>query len=101
MRAFFLQVGNWSRWLTDMFGIDADDVPQDQDCNDGDDRRGGDGEPKSFLLLKSLSDFLMLPKDMLMDRSIRKEVDFITSSHLYLNYVMLFMFSLICTQLLI
>ncbi|XP_024031104.1 uncharacterized protein LOC21410700 isoform X3 [Morus notabilis] len=68
-------VGNWSRWLTDMFGIDADDVPQeDQDCNDGDDRQGGDGEPKSFLLLNSLSDLLMLPKDMLMDRSIRKEV---------------------------
>lgn len=68
-------VGNWSRWLTDMFGIDADDVPQeDQDCNEDNDKLGGDGEPKSFLLLNSLSDLLMLPKDMLMDRSIRKEV---------------------------
>ncbi|XP_015899037.3 uncharacterized protein LOC107432422 isoform X1 [Ziziphus jujuba] len=62
-------VGSWSRWLTDMFGMDADDAPQEDD-----DGQGGDGEPKSFLLLNSLSDLLMLPKDMLMDRSIRKEV---------------------------
>ncbi|KAK7285544.1 hypothetical protein RJT34_20319 [Clitoria ternatea] len=60
-------VGNWSRWLTDMFGIDADDCPQE-------DHENGDGEPKSFVLLNDLSDLLMLPKDMLIDRQIRQEV---------------------------
>ncbi|PRQ44581.1 hypothetical protein RchiOBHm_Chr3g0480801 [Rosa chinensis] len=64
-------VGNWSRWLSDMFGMDADDsLPGSED----DEKQSGDGEPKSFLLLNALSDLLMLPKDMLMDRSIRKEV---------------------------
>lgn len=82
-----------------MFGIDADDVPrEDQDCNDDNDKLGGDGEPKSFLLLNSLSDLLMLPKDMLMDRSVRKEVDSLNSSHLCVVYI--FVFSLIFSQLL-
>ncbi|XP_062117637.1 uncharacterized protein LOC133831385 [Humulus lupulus] len=69
-------IGNWSRWLTDMFGMDADDAPQEDDehCSEDDDKQSGDGESKSFLLLNALSDLLMLPKDMLMDRSIRKEV---------------------------
>uniref|UniRef100_A0A803P5V3 Uncharacterized protein n=1 Tax=Cannabis sativa TaxID=3483 RepID=A0A803P5V3_CANSA len=68
-------IGNWSRWLTDMFGMDADDAPQeDENCSEDDDKQRGDGESKSFLLLNALSDLLMLPKDMLMDRSIRKEV---------------------------
>lgn len=66
-------VGNWSRWLTDMFGMDAEDcAPEDENCKD--DRRGGDGEPQSFPLLNDLSDLLMLPKDMLMDRHVRQEV---------------------------
>lgn len=81
-----MQVGNWSRWLTDMFGMDADDAPrEDEDCSEDDDKQNGDGEPKSFLLLNDLSDLLMLPKDMLMDRTIRKQVDIITSSHLHLR----------------
>ncbi|PON91663.1 nucleolar protein gar2-like protein [Trema orientale] len=68
-------VGNWSRWLTDMFGMDADDAPpEDEHCSEDHDKQRGDREPKSFLLLNALSDLLMLPKDMLMDRSIRKEV---------------------------
>ncbi|CAK7342454.1 unnamed protein product [Dovyalis caffra] len=66
-------VGNWSRWLTDMFGIAAyDSLKEDQPDGGDDDRQ--DGETKSFVLLNDLSDLLMLPKDMLMDRSIRKEV---------------------------
>lgn len=68
-------VGNWSRWLTDMFGMDTDDSPkEDQVGTQDDDRQDGVGEPKSFILLNSLSDLLMLPKDMLMNRSIRQEV---------------------------
>ncbi|XWS59189.1 hypothetical protein CRYUN_Cryun08bG0100500 [Craigia yunnanensis] len=68
-------VGNWSRWLTDIFGMDSDDaLIEDQNNSQDDFRQNGDEEPKSFLFLNALSDLLMLPKDMLMDRSIRKEV---------------------------
>lgn len=55
-----IQIGNWSRWLTDLFGIDDDD-------ND-------DESFKSFHLLNALSDLMMLPKDMLLDPTVRKEV---------------------------
>lgn len=71
-----MQVGNWSRWLTDMVGIDADDCSVDQHGSDDDIKPDGDGRPQSFPLLNSLSDLLMLPKDMLTDRSIREEVLF-------------------------
>lgn len=73
-----LQVGNWSRLLTDMFGIDAEDclLQEDQENSENDEKQGGDGEPKSFVLLNDLSDLLMLPKDMLIDRNIRQEVSF-------------------------
>ncbi|XAR69427.1 hypothetical protein NMG60_11000998 [Bertholletia excelsa] len=68
-------VGNWSRWLTELFGMDADDsMRENQNNNEDDDIQGGDAEPKHFHLLNDLSDLLMLPKDMLMDRSIRTEV---------------------------
>nr|KYP70562.1 hypothetical protein KK1_009782 [Cajanus cajan] len=68
-------VGNWSRWLTDMFGMDAEEcLQEDQESSENDESQGGDREPKSFVLLNDLSDLLMLPKDMLMDRQIRQEV---------------------------
>ncbi|XP_008795713.2 uncharacterized protein LOC103711377 [Phoenix dactylifera] len=57
-------IGSWSRWLTDLFGIYADE---------DDDRREGSPELKSIRLLNELSNLLMLPKDMLLERSIRKE----------------------------
>ncbi|RCV31759.1 hypothetical protein SEVIR_6G211200v4 [Setaria viridis] len=63
-------IGNWSRWLTDKFGIDDDD----SDIGNDDDERRGAAESKSFQLLNELSDLLMLPKDMLLEKSIRKEV---------------------------
>ncbi|CAL0326659.1 unnamed protein product [Lupinus luteus] len=63
-------VGTWSRWLTDMFGMDVEDCLQENPENN----ENGDSEPKSFVLLNDLSDLLMLPKDMLMDRQIRHEV---------------------------
>ncbi|KAL6523233.1 hypothetical protein OROGR_016836 [Orobanche gracilis] len=68
-------VGNWSRWLSDFVGMDADSYAQDEKkgLNDVDDMRCTE-EPKIFPLLNSLSDLLMLPKDMLMDRTIRLEV---------------------------
>ncbi|XP_022742457.1 uncharacterized protein LOC111293779 isoform X2 [Durio zibethinus] len=68
-------VGNWSRCLTDMFGMDSDVfIKEDQPNSQDDFGQNGDGEPKSFLFINALSDLLMLPKDMLMDQSIRKEV---------------------------
>ncbi|CAL5001316.1 unnamed protein product [Urochloa decumbens] len=63
-------IGNWSRWLTDKFGIDDDDL----DIGNNDDERRGAAQSKSFQLLNELSDLLMLPKDMLLEKSIRKEV---------------------------
>lgn len=68
-------IGNWSRWLTDLFGMDDDDSLEDRD---DDDLHSNDGSQntsfKSFHLLNALSDLLMLPKDMLLNASIRKEV---------------------------
>ncbi|XVF75842.1 hypothetical protein PTKIN_Ptkin13bG0219300 [Pterospermum kingtungense] len=68
-------VGNWSRWLTDMFGMDGDDALKEGQHNCQDDfRQNGNRESKSFIFLSALSDLLMLPKDMLMDCSTRKEL---------------------------
>uniref|UniRef100_A0A453L3Q9 Dilute domain-containing protein n=1 Tax=Aegilops tauschii subsp. strangulata TaxID=200361 RepID=A0A453L3Q9_AEGTS len=68
-------VGSWSRLLTDMFGMDGDDSHKDGQGagGDGNSRRDG-AESNSFKLLNELSDLLMLPKDMLLEKSIRKEV---------------------------
>ncbi|XP_057783646.1 uncharacterized protein LOC131001303 [Salvia miltiorrhiza] len=67
-------VGNWGRWLSDFLGMDADSSAKDaNDALDDDDKQGAE-KPKSFPLLNALSDLLMLPKDMLMDRTIRMEV---------------------------
>lgn len=72
------QIGNWSRWLTDLFGLDDDDSLDRDDDDDDDDLDSNDGSQntsfKSFHLLNALSDLLMLPKDMLSSASIRKEV---------------------------
>ncbi|KAG9447154.1 hypothetical protein H6P81_013282 [Aristolochia fimbriata] len=65
-------IGNWSRWLTDLFGLDADDSPNGEIENN--DREDPSTAFKSFRLLNALSDLLMLPKDLLFDSSIRKEV---------------------------
>ncbi|KAL2538182.1 nucleolar protein gar2 [Forsythia ovata] len=72
-------IGNWSRWLTDLFGIDDDDLLPIQDENssnaaDDDERKCHDASIKSFHLLNALSDLMMLPKDMLLSHTVRKEV---------------------------
>lgn len=53
--------------------MDVDDTPQNEDKQD-DDRLDVAASFKSFHLLNALSDLLMLPKDMLLEKSIRKEV---------------------------
>ncbi|KAL6141448.1 hypothetical protein ACLB2K_059736 [Fragaria x ananassa] len=58
-----------------MLGMDADDsLEENQLGSEYDDKQSGDGGPKSFLPLTALCYLLMLPKYMLMDRLIRKEV---------------------------
>ncbi|KAK7260629.1 hypothetical protein RIF29_26847 [Crotalaria pallida] len=68
-------IGNWSRWLTDLFGMDEGDSLEDKD---DDDLQNNDASQstsfKPFHFLNALSDLLMLPKDMLLSASIRKEV---------------------------
>lgn len=73
----FYQIGIWSRWLTDQYGLDVEDPAKDwnkQEDNDVAGRQDNDKSLKSFLLLQALSDLMMLPKDMLLSKSIRKEV---------------------------
>lgn len=68
-------VGNWARWLFEFFGMDTDSTAEDENnIHEGDDRRDTEESPKSFPLLNALSALLMLPKDMLLDRTIRMEV---------------------------
>ncbi|KAF3558262.1 hypothetical protein F2Q69_00010507 [Brassica cretica] len=59
-------IGNWSRCLTEMFGMNS------EDDDDHDNHVESDG--KAFVLLNELSDLLMLPKDMLTESSIREEI---------------------------
>jgi len=67
-------VGNWSRWLTDLVGIDAEDSPRVGGDSQEDNNEDVETTFSSFPLLNATSDLLMLPKDMLMEKSIRKEV---------------------------
>ncbi|PIN03857.1 hypothetical protein CDL12_23613 [Handroanthus impetiginosus] len=73
-------IGNWSRWLTDLFGIDDEDDDDlldnenGSETTDDDERISRDKSSKSFHLLNALSDLMMLPKDMLLSQTIRKEV---------------------------
>ncbi|KAI3896958.1 hypothetical protein MKX03_026717 [Papaver bracteatum] len=64
-------IGNWSRWLSDLFGLDDDDHHHDDEESEFGSREESE---KSFRLLNAFSNLLMLPKDMLMDRAIRREV---------------------------
>jgi hypothetical protein len=57
-----------------MDGAESEKDGQDAGHN-GDDRRDA-AEANCFKLLNELSDLLMLPKDMLLEKSIRKEVSF-------------------------
>ncbi|PIA33697.1 hypothetical protein AQUCO_04000035v1 [Aquilegia coerulea] len=68
-------IGNWSRWLTDLVGInncDPDSKADEYKCtNDGKQKFE---TPFEFCLLNTLSDLMMLPKDMLFNKSFRDEV---------------------------
>ncbi|KAJ1398936.1 NT-type C2 domain [Sesbania bispinosa] len=64
-------IGDWSRWLSDLFGIDDSDSHEDN--NENDDPKC-ESSFKPFPLLNALSDLMMLPLEMLADGSMRKEV---------------------------
>ncbi|KAI3452609.1 hypothetical protein Pfo_009273 [Paulownia fortunei] len=63
-------IGNWSRWLTDLFGLEDDSTEHSDILGDGKRPRSF----KTFCLLHALSDLMMLPFGMLADASTRKEV---------------------------
>ncbi|XP_031478926.1 uncharacterized protein LOC116249795 [Nymphaea colorata] len=67
-------IGTWSRYLADLFGIDDDDDSMEVDNSNIGEEQNFATSCKSFHLLNALSDLLMLPKDLLLDASIRKEV---------------------------
>ncbi|KAK4346205.1 hypothetical protein RND71_032544 [Anisodus tanguticus] len=70
-------IGNWSRWLTDLFDIDDGESLEDVKETDNNEKDGSkelDTSSKSFYLLNALSDLMMLPKDMILCRTTRKEV---------------------------
>lgn len=62
---------NWSTWLSALVSC-KDRVPAEFRSSLPDDV--DDEEPVQFNLLKATGDLLMLPKDILLDSEIRKEV---------------------------
>ena len=68
---FVAQVVNWSTWLSALVSC-KDRVPAEFRSSLPDDAE--DEEPVQFNLLKATGDLLMLPKDILLDAEIRKEV---------------------------
>ncbi|KAK9052700.1 hypothetical protein SSX86_029330 [Deinandra increscens subsp. villosa] len=66
-------IGTWSRWLTDLFGIEDNDIHEDAD-DVIDNKKEFDTSFKAFRFLHALSDLMMLPFEMLADKSTRKEV---------------------------
>lgn len=71
-----------------MFGMNFDDSLEKETRNHEDDHNAESesSDRKAFVLLNELSDLLMLPKDMLMEISIREEVCLI-----YISVTLLFL----------
>ncbi|CAM8940439.1 unnamed protein product [Rhodiola kirilowii] len=68
-------IGSWSRWLSDLFDID-DVQPSGGETTEPDTTKCLENEKpsKAFRLLNELSDLMMLPAEMLSERSTRQEV---------------------------
>ncbi|KAI5443443.1 uncharacterized protein LOC127124121 [Lathyrus oleraceus] len=66
-------IGKWSRWLSDLYGMNEEDSIENNDGSNNNEQKKHKSF-NSFTLLNSLSDLLMLPKDMLLCASIRSEV---------------------------
>ncbi|KAI4366798.1 hypothetical protein MLD38_022622 [Melastoma candidum] len=65
-------IGNWSRWLMERFGKENDCMSVEE--MDAHDHGINEASFKCFHLLSAVSDLMMLPKDMLLSESVRKEV---------------------------
>lgn len=68
----YLQIGSWSWSLTDIF--DIDDAPEDKNELNDEEKPESQTSFKAFRLLNTLSDLMMIPFEMLADKSTRKEV---------------------------
>lgn len=68
----YLQIGSWSRYLTDIF--DIDDAPEEKNEFNDEEKPESQRSFKAFRLLNALSDLMMIPFEMLADKSTRKEV---------------------------
>lgn len=70
-----------------MFGMNSDDslAKEKRNCEDDGRVETEGSDRKAFVLLNELSDLLMLPKDMLTERSIREEVCLI--KYIYLTFM--------------
>lgn len=85
------QIGDWSRWLSTLFGIEENDAS-------GDNEDKAPGPAKPFRLLNALSDLMMLPFEMLADPQTRKEVSLLAlrrSMHfimLYAKFLLIVLF---------
>ncbi|KAL3346393.1 hypothetical protein AABB24_025040, partial [Solanum stoloniferum] len=64
-------VRSWSRWLTDLIGFEDEDSPEYSNIF-GNDKKTESF--KAFRLLNALSNLMMLPFEVLIDASTRKEV---------------------------
>lgn len=65
-------IGSWSRYLTDIF--DIDDAPEEKNEFNDEEKPESQRSFKAFRLLNALSDLMMIPFEMLADKSTRKEV---------------------------
>ncbi|CAM6016963.1 unnamed protein product [Sphagnum balticum] len=74
-------VVTWSTWLTALLNVKAEDstaITETTDTTSNNRETASDTSSEKaapyFVLLRAVGDLLMLPKDMLMDKSVRKEV---------------------------
>lgn len=93
-----LKVGTWSTWLTNIL---------QNNSNDGTGATVIDDEDTQFItfpLLKAVADLLMLPRDMIADKSVRKEVGYIIYNNDYqipMQGILMFTLLQICVQVLV
>lgn len=80
-----MQVVTWSTWLSALLSVkdpsSAETSTKDETKAQAE-RVESPGTPKTFSLLKATSDLLMLPKDMILDMAMRREVSVSNFSYL-------------------
>lgn len=75
------QVVTWSTFIAGLVNVKDPVVVTDSESGDSTDASDdADKMPRFFHLIKATGDLLMLPKDILMDKGIRKEVQYVVPS---------------------